>query len=136
MVLVDMAVPMPVVENEAMGGFGTRGGVAGGDEGTEGETFVFPLVGFTGAGGGCRAGAGSGLCGVSGRSPERYYCGRSGVRVARVHDAEVVAALRRADTSVTSGSSWIGFGESKDTGKWLWYSQWHLFQFHLIHFPW
>ena len=53
MVLVDVAVPVPVVDNEAMGVFGAGGGVAGGGRGTKEEAFVFPLVGFTGAGGGC-----------------------------------------------------------------------------------
>ena len=57
--------------------------------------------------------------GVSERSPRRHCCGCSGVRVARVCVAEVVAASRRADTSVTSGSSRIGSEGSKDTGKWL-----------------
>ena len=136
MVLVDVAVPVPVVEDEAMGGFVTGGGVTGADGGIKGECFVFPLVCFTGAGGGCWAGTGTGLRGVSGRSPGRRCSGRSGVRVARVRDAEVVAASRRADTLVTSGSSEVGSGGSKDTGKWLWYSQRRLFRFHLILFPW
>ena len=53
MVLVDVAVPVPVVEDEAMGSFNAGGGVVGGGGGTEEEAFVFPLVGFTRAGGGC-----------------------------------------------------------------------------------
>ena len=53
MVLVDVAVPVPVVDDEAMEAFNTGGGVAGGSGGTEEEALVFPLVGFTGAGGGC-----------------------------------------------------------------------------------
>ena len=57
--------------------------------------------------------------GVSGRSPRRRCCGCSGVRVARVRVAKVVAVSRRADTSVMSGSSEVGSGGSKDTGKWL-----------------
>ena len=48
MVLVDMAVPVPVVDDEAMGVFNTGGGVAGGGGGTEEETFVFPLKGLQG----------------------------------------------------------------------------------------
>jgi hypothetical protein len=126
MVLVDMAVPVPVVEDEAIEEFSVEGGVAGDGGRTKKETFVFPLVDFTGAGGGCWAGAGSGLCGVSERSPGRS-CGYFGVRVARIHDMEVVAVSRRAETSVTSGFSGFGSGESKDTGKLLWYFQWHLF---------
>ena len=136
MVLVDVAVPVPVVDDKAIGGFDVGGGVADGGEGTEEEAFVFPLVGFTGAGGDCWAGIGSGLHGVSGRSPGRRYCGCFGVRVARVRVAEVVVVSRRADTSVTSGSPGVGSGGSKDTGKWLWYSQRRLFQFHLVLFPW
>ena len=116
MVLVDVTVPMPVVDDEAMGAFNTGGGVAGGGGGTEEGAFAFPLMGFTGAGGGCWAGTGSGFCGVSGRSPRRHCFGCSGVRVARVRVAEVVAASRRADTSVTSGSSGTGSGGSKVTG--------------------
>ena len=116
MVLVDVAVPVPVVDDEAMGAFNMGGGVAGGGGGTEEETFAFPLEGFAGAGGGCWAGTGSGLRGVSGRSPGRRCCGCSGVRVARVRVAAVVAASRRADTSVTSGSSGTGSGVSKVTG--------------------
>ena len=123
MVLMDMAVPVPVVEDKAIGGFNMGGGVAGGGGGTEGETFVFSLVDFTGAGGGCWTGAGSCLCGVSGRFPGRHCLGSSGVRVARVHDAEVVVVSRRAETLVMSGSSGLGSEESKDTGKLLWYSQ-------------
>ena len=119
MVLVDVAVPVPVVDDEAMGAFNTGGGVAGGGGRTEEEALVFPLVGFTGAGGGCWARIGSGLHGVSGRSPGRRCLGCSGVSVARVRVAVVVAALRRADTSDTSGSSGVGSGGSKDTGKWL-----------------
>ena len=115
MVLVDVAVPVPIVDDEAMGAFNTGSGVAGGG-GPEEETLVFPLVGFTGAGGGCWAGIGSGLRGVSGRSPGSRCCGCSGVRVARVRVAVVVAASRRADTSVTSGSSGTGSGGSKVTG--------------------
>ena len=80
---------MPVVEDEALKGFGAGGGVAGGG-GTEKETFVFPLVDFTGAEEGCYAGAGSDFCGVSGRSPGRVCLDNSSVRVVRVHDAEVV----------------------------------------------
>ena len=53
MVLMDVVVPVPVVDNEAMGVFNTRGEVTDGGGGTEEEAFVFPLVGFTGAGGGC-----------------------------------------------------------------------------------
>ena len=116
MVLVDMAVPVPVVDDEAMGAFNAGDGVAGGGGGAEEKTFVFPLVGFTGAGGGCWAGIGSGLRGVSGRSPGSRCCDCSGVRVARVRVAVVVAASRRADTSVTSGSSGTGSGGSKVTG--------------------
>ena len=134
MVLVDVVVPVPVVDNEAMEGFGVGGGVVEGGGGTKERAFVFPLMGFTGAGGGCWAGIGSGLCGVSGRSPERRCCDCSGVSMARVQVAEVVAASRRADTSVTSGSLEIGSKGSKDTGKWLWYFQWCLFQFHLTFF--
>ena len=119
MVLVDVAVPMPVVENEAMGVFNTGGEVAGGGGGTEEEAFVFPLVGFTGAKEGYWVGIGSGLRGVLGRSLGKHCCGCSGVRVARVQVVEVVAASRRADTSVTSGSSGVGSRGSKDTGKWL-----------------
>ena len=116
MVLVDVAVPVPIVDDEAIGAFDTGGGVAGGGSGTEAEALVFPFVGFTGAGGGCWAGIGSGLRGVSGRSPGSHCCGCSGVRVARVRVAVVVVASRRADTSVTSGSSGIGSGGSKVTG--------------------
>ena len=116
MVLVDVAVPVPVVDDEAMGGFSTGGGVAGGGVGTEEEALVFPLLGFTGAGGGCWAGIGSGFRGVSGRSPGSRCCGCSGVRVARARVAVVVAASRRADTSVTSGSSGTSSGGSKVTG--------------------
>jgi hypothetical protein len=119
MVLVDVAVPMPVVDDEVMGVFNTGGGVVGGGGGTEEEAFAFPLVGFTGAGGGCWTGIGSGLRGVSGRSPGRRCCGCSGVRVTRVQVVGVVAASRRADTSVMSGSSGVGSEGSKDTGKWL-----------------
>ena len=116
MVLVDVAVPVPIVDDEAMGVFNTGGGVAGDGGGTEEEAFVFPLVGFTGARGGCWAGIESGLHGVSGRSPGRHCLGCSGVRVARVWVAKVVAASRRADTSDMSGSSEAGSEGSKDTG--------------------
>ena len=118
MILVNVAVPVPVVDNEAMGVFDMEGGVAGGGGGTGGEAFVFPLMGFTRAERGCWAGIGSGLHGVSGRSPGRRCLGCSGVRVARVRVAEVVAASRRADASDTSGSSGVGSMGSKDTGKW------------------
>jgi hypothetical protein len=57
MVLVDMAVPVPIVEDEAIEEFSVEGGVADDGGGTKEETFVFPLVDFTGAGGGCWAGA-------------------------------------------------------------------------------
>ena len=116
MVLVDVAVPVPVVDDEAMGEFNMGGGVAGGGGGTKEGAFVFPLVGFTGAGGGCWAGTGSGFRGVSGRSPGKRCFGCSGVRVVRVHVAEVVVVSRRADTSVMSGSSGTGSGGSKVTG--------------------
>jgi hypothetical protein len=120
---------MPMVENEAMGVFGAGGGIAGGGEGTE-KTFAFPLVVFTEAGEGCWAESGSesGFLEVSESCPGRFCCGNSGVRVARVHDAEVVAVLRRAESSVMSGSLGVTSGELKDTGKLLWYSQWHLFR--------
>ena len=107
---------MPVVDDEAIGVFNTGGEVAGGGGGTEEEAFVFPLVGFIGAEGGCWAGIGSSLHGVSEKSPGRHCLGCSRVRVARVQVAEVVAASRRADTSDMSGSSGIGSGGSKDTG--------------------
>lgn len=123
MVLMDMAVPMPVVEDKAMGGFNVGGRVTGGGEGTEEKTFVFSLVDFTGAGEGCWTGAGSYLCGVSGRFPGRHCLDSSGVRVARVRNVEVVVASRRAETLVMSGSLGLGSEESKDTGKLLWYSQ-------------
>jgi hypothetical protein len=112
MVLVDVAVPVPVVEDEAIEGFSVKGGVASDGGGTKEETFVFPLVDFTEAEGGCWAGAESGLCGVSERSPGRCCCGCFKVRVARVHNMEVVAASRRAETSVTFGFSGFGSGES------------------------
>ena len=119
MVLVDVAVPVPVVDDEAIGVFNMGGGVAGGGGGTEEKAFVFPLAGFIGAGGGCWAGIGSGLHGVSERSPERRCLGCSEVSVARVRVAKVVVASRRTDTSETSGSLGVGSRESKDTGKWL-----------------
>ena len=123
MVLMDMTVLMPIVEDKAMEGFNVDGGVAGGDGGTEEKTFVFSLVDFTEAEGGCWTGAGSCLCGVSGRFPERHCLGSFGIRVARVHDAEVVVVSRRAETSVMFGFSGLGSEKSKDTGKLLWYSQ-------------
>ena len=113
---------MPMADDEAMGGFGVGGEVVGGGRETEEGAFVFPLMGFTRAREGCWARIGSGLCSVSGKSLGRRCCGHSGMSVARVWVAKVVAVLRRADTSVTSGSSGIGSRRSKDTGKWLWYS--------------
>ena len=53
MVLMDVAVPVPVVDDKAIGVLGAGGRVADGGGGTEEEAFVFPLVGLTGAGGGC-----------------------------------------------------------------------------------
>ena len=118
MVLVNVAVSMPMVENKAMSVFETGGGVAGGDGGTE-KTFAFPLVVFTGAEEGCWAGSGSGFLEVSGSCPGRFCYGNSGVRVARMHNAEVVVASRRAETLVMFGSSGVTSGELKDTGKLL-----------------
>jgi hypothetical protein len=119
MVLIDVTVPVPVIEDRAIEGFGADDGIAGGGATEEKEIFAFPLVVFTGAGGGCWAGSGFDFHRVSESCRGRFYCNNSGVRVARVYNAKVVVALRRAETLDMSRSSEVTCGGSKDTGKLL-----------------
>jgi hypothetical protein len=65
---------------------------------------AFPLDGFSGAGGGIGFGGG-GLEGVTGSSPGKDCFCCSGVSAEREREIEVMAESRRAETSVTSGSS-------------------------------
>jgi hypothetical protein len=104
------------VEDEAMAGFEL-------DAGARVEVFwgqvAFPVDVLLGAGGGVGL-EGGGLTGVTGSSPGKDCFCCSGVSAKREREIEVMAESRRAETSVTSGSS-----ESlviKLTGLWFKYS--------------